>query len=359
MFTLCEQTYLVNDMARRRTETQLINRIIDTFHELTPIRLEVEPPAELTHGEGQVRTDGNLYLRMPNGRTVGPLAVEIKPKIDRAEFGQIYRYATIPGLPAIVATEYVNPQMAATMAEANVLFIDAAGNALINAGDVYVFITGRKPPTTYQRRQPPTRAFRAAGLRLILALLDDEELLNMPYRAIAEVTGVALGTITNVFNDLEELGYLQTVGKKRRLRNFDDLLHKWADAYIEKARDKQIIGRFTAENWRNWTDQDLKLAGAWWGGEVAAAKMTDYLKPETATIYLDGPPGHFQARFGLKRDPNGTLELLENFWPKRMHRDLQCAPPIVVYADLLTIGDDRTLETAKILYEKHLTVHRR
>lgn len=338
-------------------EQIILDRIIDVFQDVTPIRLELEAPTMLDdQKDGQQENDGNLYLRMPNGKTIGPLAVEIKRRLDRADLGQIYQQTRKTGLPTIVATEYVNPRMAQTLAAKNVLFMDTAGNALINADEIFIFIAGRKPPATYKPGKAPTRAFRAAGLKLILALLEDKALLNKPYRQIAKVTGVALGTITNVFNDLGELGYLQTVGETRRLRNYEKLLHKWADAYIEKAREKQLIGRFTAENWRRWTDRDLEKLGAWWGGEVAAQKMTAYLKPETAAIYLHRPVGPFQTALGLKRDPNGPIELLEVFWPPQLRTHAQCAPPIVVYADLLAIGDDRTLETARMLYEKYIAI---
>ena len=163
-----------------------------------------------------------------------------------------------------------------------------------------------------------------------------------------------------MFTDLEELGYLQTVGDRRRIRNFDALVYKWADAYIEKTRKNLVIGRYNGKNDEMWLDTDLKQLGAWWGGEVAAAKMTKYLKPETTTIYVKPPAGRVQAKFGLRKDPNGNVELLEAFWPTEgaiAHRN--CAPAIVVYADLLAVGDDRTIETARMWYEKYSAIHRR
>ena len=88
--------------------------------------------------------------------------------------------------------------------------------------------------------------------------------------------------------------------------------------------------------------------------------MTDYLKPETATIYVRPPAGRLQAALGLRADPEGNVELLEAFWaPQIGVTHGNCAPPIVVYADLLAIGDDRTIETANMLYERYIAIHRR
>ncbi len=346
-------------MTPEERETALIGRVIEGFQAVTPIRLELAPPDKGHTTAPAAELDGTLYLRLPNGQTAGPFALEIKRTLNKATLGQLYQLTRTATMPTIVVTDYVNRNMAEALREANVLFIDTAGNALINAGNVFVHIVGQKRAKPDGASKPPTQALRAAGLKLILALLDDDALLNRPYRQIAEATGVALGTITNVFNDLEELRYLQTIGDRRRLLNRDDLLHQWAAAYIEKARDKQLIGRFNTEDWRAWTDADLDHLGAYWGGEVAAQKMTGYLKPETATLYLTQPAGRLQAEFQLRRDPNGPIELLRAFWPPVMHLNAQCAPPIVVYADLLTIGDDRALETARLLYEKYIAIDRR
>lgn len=335
---------------------ELIAKAIEAFQALTPIRLIPEPP-DTVNQPGLLNDLGAInQLRLANGRLAGTFAIEVKPTLSRATIGQLYRQIRMTDLPTIVITDYVTPGMAKQLREGNILFMDAAGNAFITADNVFVHIIGQKRPETIGARKPPTQAFRAAGLNLILAILDDNALLNRPYRQIAEFTDVALGTITNVFTDLEELGHLQTIGDKRRLLRYDDLLHRWAAAYIEKVRDKQLIGRFTADDWHTWNDKDLERLGAYRGGEVAAQTMTGYLKPETTTLYLTEPPGRLQAEFGLRRNPNGPVELLRAFWPPGMHPKNQCAPPIIVYADLLTIGDDRTLETAKLLYEKHVAI---
>ncbi len=105
---------------------------------------------------------------------------------------------------------------------------------------------------------------------------------------------------------------------------------------------------------------DIEQLNAWWGGEIAAAKITQYLKPETATIYVKPPAGRVQAEFRLRKDPNGNIELLKAFWPPRIKLTHgPNAPFIVVYADLLAIGDDRTIETARMLYEKYIAIDRR
>lgn len=347
-------------MNRIEKDRVILDAALEAFQRTTGIRPEFERPAMALHTRDRAGPDALVHLRMQNGRTIGPFAVEIKGRLERANLAQILLETRTDGHPTLIATEYVNPKMADTLNAQNIAFLDTAGNALLKADDVFVYITGRKVPMEQRGAKAPTRAFGTTGIKLILAILNDPPLLNATYREIAHVTDVALGTITNVFNDLEELGFLQTVGDRRRLRKVDDLIHKWADAYIEKTRDKLVIGRYTAENAPRWTDTTLAQLDAWWGGETAAAKITGYLRPETTTLYVKPPPGRVQAKFGLRKDPRGNVELLQAFWPPKMNVDYRdCAPFIVVYADLLAIGDDRTIETARMLYEKYIDIDRR
>ena len=347
-------------MGKTATEPTILDRAIEAFQQVTGIRPELERPAMALHAIDKTAPDALLHLRMPNGRTVGPFAVEVKHRLDRANLGQIIFQTQRTEFPTLIATEYVNPKLAETLFERNIPYLDTAGNAFINLDDVFVHIAGRKIPVDQRKTKAPTRAFRTAGLKLMLALLDNRPLLNAKYRHIAEVTGVALGTITNVFKDLEELGFLQTIGDHRRLRKFDELVHKWADAYIETTREKLVIGKYTGEDVNQWLHTDLGKLGAWWGGEVAAARMTGYLRPETATIYVNPPAGRVLAKLNLRKDPNGNVEVLKAFWPPELNATQgDRAPFIVVYADLLAIGDDRTIETARMLYEKYTDIHRR
>ena len=341
------------------TEATLLTRAANALETITRIHLLADEN-EKTHPGDNLAGDATAYLRLPTGQNVGPLKVEIKPHINKATMGQLLHQDPETKYPTLLVTEYVNPQIAELLQAKYIPYIDTAGNAALNIGDVFVYIAGRKLPKEMKANRAPTRAFKTAGLKLILTILNDQPLLNRPYRDIADITGVALGTITNVFTDLEELNFLQTVGKYRRLRNHNELIYKWADAYIERTRKKLVLGRYTTHALGNWQATNLEKLNAFWGGEVAALKMTNYLQPETFTIYVTPPAGQTKANLQLTKDPNGNIELLEAFWPLKANiTNNDLAPALVVYADLLAIGDDRTTETAKLLYEKLIAVYNR
>jgi len=235
----------------------------------------------------------------------------------------------------------------------DVPFIDAAGNAYINEPPLFIFVKGNKLADTH-RPDPPPRAFRPAGLQVVFALLCNPGLEKAPFREITKVAGVALGTVAWVIGDLKQMGYLVDMGKRgRRLVRKDNLLTRWVTAYPEQLRPKQLIDRYRATDYDWWQYADLHAFEAYWGGEIAAATLTRYLKPQIVTIYATQAPGPLLLKHKIKKDPHGDIEILRVFWKFEhnwQHPNL--VHPLLIYADLITAGDARNIETARIIYEQ-------
>jgi hypothetical protein len=208
------------------------------------------------------------------------------------------------------------------------------------------------------------QAFLPAGLKVVFAFLCDEKLTAAPYRKIAQIAGVALGTVGWVIRDLKAKGYLvetkgETKRKHRRLVNRTKLLDKWVEEYNAKLRPTLIIGRFTAPQDYWWQNTDIRNYDALWGGEVAAAKLTGHLKPGATTIYAKQMPVQLLRDLQMRHDPKVNVEILRQFWDDGFNPDNQnehpgIAPLIIVYADLLATGDARNIETAGILYDRKI-----
>jgi hypothetical protein len=200
------------------------------------------------------------------------------------------------------------------------------------------------------------RLFKPAGLKVVFALLNHPEMVEWPYRQIADRTDVALGTVDWIFRDLKEMGFLLELGKrKRKMTNPLTLLKRWVEAYPEQLRPKLGLGLFKADDPDWWKDVDITGCSACWGGEVAAAKLTRQLKPEKVVIYAPEPPGKLIIEKKLRKTTAGDIEILKPFWTFNHECDaLGIAPPLLVYADLMATGDDRNIETAEIIYDNYL-----
>ncbi len=336
-------------VARRAAE--LLRNALDLFHETTG--LELVPEAEKVRDDAGLGTDTLLRLQTPGGER--NFAVAARPRLTVETLGAaVHQLGHFPHKGMIV-TDYVNPRMAERLKEMNIPFLDAVGNAYLNEPPVYVYIRGNKP----QKKAPgevATRAFRPAGLKVLFVLLCQPELAGAPYRQIAHAAGVALGTVGWVITDLKAQGFLVDRGTRgRRLVNREALLERWVTAWPEQLRPRLLTGRYQAANPDWWKQARLHDYQACWGGEVAAAKLTHYLKPERVTIYAWDKAGQLLFANKLKKHPGGEVELLEAFWQlddRWQQREL--APPLIVYADLLATGDARNIETAGMIYEQEL-----
>ena len=245
--------------------------------------------------------------------------------------------------------------------ELDLNFIDTAGNAYLRAPGLFVFVRGERPPTLPATAIGARGGGTATALRVVFALLCKPALLNAPYREIVTAAGVALGAIGWVFFDLAGRGYIAGGRHKRNRRLLEPgrLLDEWVTNFPIKLRPKLNPRRFLAPD-PGWWQQAPLEAGARWGGEVAAARLTGYLKPETYTVYLD-PQNDREAltalvkQYRLRADPRGNVEILDAFWnfpPEGAEPDV--VPPLLVYADLMATLDPRNLEVAKRIRAQHI-----
>ncbi len=335
-------------------ETDILNQAIMAFRETVcnennDLQLAIEVMEPATNAEYRY----DALLRLTKGDKTKRFAAEVKQRLITTTLGaamhQLERYPH----QGLLVTEYVNPNMAERLREMDVPFLDTVGNVYLNTPFIYVFSKGDKPAAPLGKAGK-TRAFQPTGLKVLFALLSQPELMGAPYRDIAMAAGVALGTVGWVMTDLKTQGYLIDMGKRgRRLKERERLVQRWVTAWPEQLRPKLLIGHYTAHEQDFWKRAPLHNYQACWGGEVAAARLTSYLKPELLTIYVRERAADLQLALKLHKDPNGKVELLKTFWGGGCEQpDPEMVPPLLVYADLLATGDPRNIETAKLIYEQ-------
>ncbi len=310
--------------------------------------------ADMVTVKGPSRPDAEVTLAQEN--IAYRFAVEIKKNLTRPVAAMIPNQLGRHNRDGILVAPYVNPQLADLLRDMNVNFMDTAGNAYINAPPMYIFIKGNAPTKKTAPIRPARKAFQKKGLQVIFTLLCNPGLEGKPYRVIAKTAGVALGTVVMVMNDLIKFNYLLDKGKKgRTLIRTDILTKQWVVAYPEKLRPSLVKGRYTAKDPLWWQNNDIDPAEGLLGSEAAAAKLTDYLKPETASIFAKEPIGRLLLKNRMTASPDGKVEILEKFWDFEYnwnHKSL--SPPLLVYADLIATGDARAIETAEIIYDKYI-----
>lgn len=288
--------------------------------------------------------------------------VESKQRVRTAQVGAIVAQMGHREHAGLLLADYINPELAEELRRNEICFLDMEGNAYLRGEGMLVWVTGRKDTQRIQLERETRRAFQLTGLKVIFALLCRPQLVEKEYRTLAQVADVALGTVQWVMRDLIQEGYVHRKGRSgRRLVQLDRLLDEWALGYARDLQPKLLLGRYEPRAFEKWRDIELRNHQAVWGGEGAAALITRYLKPETLTIWVEKPTPRLLAELGLRQDEKGRVQIRRRFWTHELFdpglEDLPIeeppplleptAPPVLVYAELLAIGDARTIETAK------------
>ena len=315
---------------------------ITQLEQLTKIQIEIDSSREnydaiLTIRGEQFIVESKSAIRASNQGLVLSKLEEIRNTNNR---------------PIILIAEYISKDAASQLKERGFNYMDTSGNAFIKSNEVVIYIEGQKRRSAQLTNQ--SRAFQEAGIKTIFYLLSKPENLQHSYREIAENAGVAVGSVSNVMAELEDLNFLMKTKDKRVLKNKTELLERWMVAYNTVLRPRIVRHkmRFTsveaANEWRTLNNGDTL-----WGGEPGGALLTNYLRPEKFTIFTNNDLPTIARSLNLVPDKNGNVEILQKFW-KTENLNTNTAPALLIYTDLINSGFSRNVETAKIILENEL-----
>ncbi|MBM3221317.1 MAG: hypothetical protein FJZ38_22040 [Candidatus Rokubacteria bacterium] len=263
----------------------------------------------------------------------------------------------------ILFADYVSPGNAQRLREADVDYVDAAGNLLIHRpGKLHFLKSGARSRPLAESR--PGRLFMPSGLQVLFVLLIEPAAADMPYRELALHSGVALGSIAVIMNELEAKGYLARGRERSRLVRRRELLERWVSGYSEQLRPKLLLGVFIAAekdagaNWQHLREvlRQRQIAAAVTGG-LGADELTHHYRGETLTAFVSDLPKGVLQQLRWLPSPTGPITLLRQFCPAVLWStggEQQVAHPLLVYAELLHSGRERERETARMIYERYL-----
>lgn len=336
-------------MYEAEREHEILQEAIAAFRKITGFEAKV---TELQHDRHQRKADAMLVIK--TGDWTLEYLVEIKSTITRATIGLVANQLKQEQGKWLLVTRHTPMNLAKTLRDLEIAFLDTVGNGYINEPPVYIYIQGNKlDKETWQEGREDI--FGRAGLQVVFTLLCKKDLENAPLREIAKMANVALGTIARIFKGLIRKGFLIDMGTQgRRLIKKKELLNLWATNYADKLRPQQFIGRYETDHYERLLQADLGRLNAQWGGEVAADLLTNYLKPQVVTIYAQEQVNNLLIQFRLHKNPQGRIEIRRRFWNFDEPEQKNTVHPILVYADLLATGDPRNIETARIIYDKFI-----
>ena len=325
-------------------EDQIINTALERLTEQTGLKADWKPRHDEIDGEADFYFQkGNLHV-----------FAEIKRELRLHQLDKIFELAG-KYQPFMVVAETIFPILKERLREKKIGYLDAAGNIYLNAADKFIWIDGHKP--NEKKKTITNRAFTKTGLKMVFYLLLNDQAINMPYRKLAEATGVALGNVKNIMEGLKDAGFILTISDTTlKLQNKEALLDRWLTGFRETLRPALHLGTYRfwdRKRLGNWQALPLEPIETKWGGEPAGELLTNHLVTAHLTVYTNQKKA-LVTKWTLIPDEDGNVHFYEKFWKDENQDKEQYAPPLLVYADLMLTNDPRCQETATIIYNNYL-----
>jgi hypothetical protein len=337
-----------------KREAEIIAECLRNLKRLDACQAEFTP---LEHPVGQ---SGELSLRGPWGAQSYQVVTCQRVSAASTEVVIHQLKARHVGQPVLLFSDYLSREVGARLRQAGIHYVDTAGNAHLVSPPLYLDISGRKRPLQPLRAG---RAFQLAGLKLLYLLLRTPEASRWTHRALARESGIALGAVGAILQELNEFAQLEHPSGQQLLARHE-LLSRWQLGYGERLRPKLFLQRCrcsddisTAELCqligRNRLAEQVLI-----GGELGASLLLQTASAETATLHLAGDPLRCMLQLHLVPDAKGPVALVSQFgranhWQGRQPDGLMLADPLLLQAELLTReAADQAL--ANLLYKHYL-----
>ena len=263
----------------------------------------------------------------------------------------------------LIMAEHINSSIAEELICKKINFVDCQGNIFMNIpGKIYIEVTGKNKKI--QREKQTTILFNPKGMQLLSVLINNENLLANSLRNLQKIAGISLERAYRVMKELKENGYVVKIAKDKLVfDNKRNLIEKWLANYSERLRPKLLIGTYKISS-----HADIhkiaellkgKKLGFAFGGGTGGEILTDYYRSGCMDIFIrEEQSDEIIKELKLLPAKDYNVRLFKLFSKDIIFNNEQKESPLVlpllIYAELLFMGTNREIETAKIIYNKYL-----
>jgi hypothetical protein len=298
------------------------------------ISIEVKPPLP---SRSAVRA---TTARLTRGRSTQVYTLIYGPAVRQADTARNLGL----DLPMLVFTSFVAPKSAESLRRVGVHYLDTAGNAWLEFGEVLIDVRGRpRPPRTDSSRHTTSHNLFSAGrAQVAFALLAWPQLWDVPLRQLAHAAGVSLGQAHDSQALLIRVGYRP--GHTSTAQT--NLLDHWAASLPAGLGPKIEIATFHGDPrsvQKVNPDDPLFISGE--------AAVDDKLRPATLHLYVEELDPRLPIVNRWRSDEASNIVVRRKFWHAPDDSDaplagLRPAPWPLVHADLVNSNDPRVRNVA-------------
>jgi len=341
-------------------EKEILKKCVENLYNFQPVEsVSIIKEPKILREKG---IDAKIQVTFKAG--VCRYSVEIKSLLKRPLSAYLFNLSRAEGDSLLVMSGYINPSIAMDLKQAEIQYIDTAGNAFLRLGRmIHIEVKGKK--SEYMIQPATASLFQPKLMQMLAIFLIDPKSVNQTVRELATRAGLSKDRVSVGLRLLKEKGWLIRSGKGQyRLSEKRKLFDQWLMNYGERLRPKMIIGTYkvapSSENRIEAMFTEVfrgKEKSYAFTGTFGAERLVHYFRGKTTEIFVtDDIIETIREKLKLipSKEPNVTLFNL--FSPVIIfeHKEISVAHPLLIYAELLYQGGDRELETAKIIYDRYL-----
>lgn len=267
------------------------------------------------------------------------------------------------GTPMLLCTDRVTDKLGEELREEGVAYLDRGGNAHLPGPLLNILILGRQPAKIHRRRQN----VKGTEARLLGVFLREPAAGEATQKELAGQAGIALGAVGAAREKLVDLGILDRRGERQwRLRDRELGLQRFAEGWAAVIRHKlepKTFRMLRPEGRGTLLEQLAAMDpehGCLLGGELAAAGLTRFLDTEHATLHVPaGKRAAVATDLLLVPDANGNMTMLDRYgtgdqFEPRPRGGAAWIHPLWIWAECLTVPDDRVAQVARMVHDQYL-----
>jgi hypothetical protein len=266
-----------------------------------------------------------------------------EPRYARQAANQLLRYSrAFPNEYGVFIAPYISPRSAAICREANIGYVDLAGNCHLSFGQIYVHKEGRPNPFTRRRY---LRSLYSPKAERVLRVLLTSGPKEWKVEELANKADVSLGLVSNVKKKLDDQEWIAAESIGFALTDPFALLEEWAQNYnYRRNQVQEFYAMQSVSDFEYELGQVCQREGISYGltGLSGAARFAPVVRYQRAMAYVDEDLQHLTSRLGIKPVSSGSNVTLLSpydegvFYASEELDGSLVVSPVQVYLDLMS-----------------------
>lgn len=326
-------------------EREAKNAILASLGDVPFVKIEIVSSPVLSPG-----CNPDFYIATQIENKTCNLIVEVgtngEPRFARQAVNHIFRCRSeFPGDYPIFIAPYISPRSAAICLEADIGYIDFAGNCHLSFQNIYVHKEGKSNPYTNKRYLKSLYSPKAERILRVLLMSGPRE---WKVEDLAKEASVSLGQVSNVKKLLADREWINSQPVGFALSEPYELLEEWSQNYnyqrnkisefytTRSSGDIEIsLERFCREE--KWLFGLTSISGA--------AYFPPAARYQRMVAYVKGDVNEIISKFDLEPISRGAnVILLEPydegvFYGSQSRSGAEVVSPIQIYLDLKNFGE--------------------